>query len=347
MVTMLQMVLRFGFFTLFGLFRVTTHHKLLFQNFFTLYNVKDYISSIQRIFPDFYLLQNAKEFLMQQYGIKQSFLETLFEPGVRSIYSQNLDNYNIIAALVNVQASNSATLRTFKHGNRNFFETAVRMITCQARYNHLHLNQSIVSIEKKTESYVITLEDGSTREFDAVVIAVPLEVSGISFINLEKVNKYIQSSSREFIKTHLATVKGKVNPAYFGLSHPSQVPNLITTTKTSEHEACPFLSVQTLWRSKEDQYTVTKILSKHPISKEQFQQMFLDIQEVQHFEFPYAYPKLRPLREEELKAPTQLDATPGGGLYYINSIETIASAMEASVYSAKNVAHMVVKKLSQ
>lgn len=110
---------------------------------------------------------------------------------------------------------------------------------------------------------------------------------------------------------------------------------------TAEDEATFFNSVGRLRGSAASggKASAYKVFSRQPLTGRQLKAMFADIAG-EPLVFPWkAYPRFTP---PERFSPFDL----GNGLYYVNAVETAASAMEMLCVSAKNIAMRIGERLS-
>jgi hypothetical protein len=182
------------------------------------------------------------------------------------------------------------------------------------------------------DKYVVSTKNDQ-QTYDAVVIGAPLEKCNIQFKNLPLVTTLFD---REFVSVCLTIVVGVVNPNYFGYEHTEDVPQVIRTTVTADQH-CKFLTFQALWYDSVRNEKIIKVQSLKELSDQDLKQMFSKISFVHKHKFEYGYPRLRPLHKNE-----KLPARFRKGLYYINSVESLSSAMEASCWSGKNIAQILV-----
>lgn len=341
-INMIYLLYMFGVSTIWSLMKFSKKNVHIFSSLFTQYKSKDYIDTfINKInAPVEFLSKNGKDYLLENYNINPKFLELIFEPAIRSIYSQGMEDYHTAAVLINAMAADSSYLRTFKHGNSYFFERLLKLCGDKVTVTRNKKVNQVTRLQNNNK-FEVKCSDGTVQNFDIVVLAAPLEKCDIEFINLDEVAKYQKESKVEYIKTYLTVVVGEVNPKYFNCNSIEEVPQVIRTTQSSEKNDCDFTSFQTIWKSKSGQ-PITKILSKMEISEIVLNKMFLNRSRVERYTFDYAYPKLRTLSKECLQAPcTFCD----NKFFYLNSIEKIGSAIEALTYSARNVSTLIESSL--
>lgn len=191
--------------------------------------------------------------------------------------------------------------------------------------------------------------------YDIVVIATPLH-QGKSDITFSGFSPPIPSYYPGLYHQNVATlVHGMVNMSYLGTTVPASeftVSDILTT----DSKGCAINSLSSLdpvhipqgyKRSPASQTKVWKVFSQQPLSQKQLQDMFLSWDFVSESKW-LAYPSYRP---PQRKTPPFILHN---RLYYLNSVEWAASAMEMSAISARNVAllahhrwHQQVSKIDQ
>jgi prenylcysteine oxidase/farnesylcysteine lyase len=185
----------------------------------------------------------------------------------------------------------------------------------------------VVSITAVDGKYEVASEGGAVT-CDAVVIATSLDESKILFtppVNLVK---------RHMQHTFTTFVRGLLNSDYFGSTSES-IPELIGT---KEDPNIPFSSISIL-----KEYNATdrayKVFSRAPLSDELLDLLFSTRRSTIRIDWA-AYPHYT---APEKFSPYILDEK---HLYYINSFENAASAIEAAAVSAQNVARLLLSRLS-
>jgi prenylcysteine oxidase / farnesylcysteine lyase len=168
--------------------------------------------------------------------------------------------------------------------------------------------------------------------FDAVVMAVPVELSRIAFD--APLDAHVDRTQRAFQVTHVTLVEARLNPAYFGVQAHA-LPHLIMTT---EDERVPFSSLMAWYRVQEQgEQRGYKIFSRTPISDQLLSELFVDSTWVHRTAF-HAYPVLKPQPMPTFRL--------HDGLFYVNAIESAFSTMETEAIGARNVASLVASYLN-
>ena len=213
----------------------------------------------------------------------------------------------------------------------------------------------VTTVEKKTDSdgsvkYTLTYAspgvdgDEETADYDAVILAAPLDDCGIKFEGFDK-PIYTKTSTQPYHQTIATFVKGQLNPTFFGESsiNRSFPITILTTENKKEEVAINSMSVQVpvdvkekdlpkyLKPLTEEPIRVWKIFSNSPLTDDDLSKIFKSYEQVEHKVWR-AYPNYYPPEEF---TPFVLD---NSRLFYVNCIEKAASAMEMSVIASKNCA---------
>lgn len=184
------------------------------------------------------------------------------------------------------------------------------------------------SRHRSTPSEQLAWQQEVVGPYEAVVLATPLEHSGINFRGMA-VKSIPKRTYQKIVTNYIA---GRLRASYFGTT---QLPtDLLLTTG---HAATPFSVISPI-RRLPDGRTLYKLFSDDRLSSSLRHEMFDNVTEVDYREW-YAYPHLAPL---EADTPFQL----APGLFYNNAIESAASAMEMSAIAAKNSALLVARHLA-
>ncbi|KAF8660051.1 hypothetical protein HU200_058137 [Digitaria exilis] len=162
------------------------------------------------------------------------------------------------------------------------------------------------------------------------VVATPLDEVNITL------SPPISIPQRKMQHTHATFVRGLLNPGYFGLNSASDIPELIGTLEVPD---IPFSCISVLKRYGEDDRTY-KMFSRAKLDDDLLDQIFSSARKETIRINWAAYPHYE--APEEF-APIVLD---GKQLYYVNTFESAASAMETGAVAAENVARLIISRLS-
>ena len=194
----------------------------------------------------------------------------------------------------------------------------------------LNLNQ-VTHISSSESGYTLTYSTTDTPElsehFDAVVLATPLHDADITFS--EDLQSSVSAQVKPFQRTIATFVNGALAPLIPGEVNTDDV----LTVNSKEAKEIGFSSIGSKGNSN------YKVFSNEPLTVTQMAKMFSIINEVKVVDW-MAYPKY--------SVPDTLpDFELAPGLYYINAIESAASAIEMSCIGSKNVALLVHQYLNK
>ncbi|KAG8044038.1 hypothetical protein GUJ93_ZPchr0458g22440 [Zizania palustris] len=179
----------------------------------------------------------------------------------------------------------------------------------------------------KAANATLHLQEG-IDSVETTVVATPLDEVDITF------SPPISIPPRKMQHTHTTFVRGLLNPEFFGLSSVLDIPELIGTMELPD---IPFSSISVLKKYSEEDMTY-KVFSRVKLDDSLLDQIFSTRKETIRINWP-AYPHYE---APEVFAPIILD---GKQLYYVNTFESAASAMETSAVAAENVARLVIARL--
>lgn len=167
------------------------------------------------------------------------------------------------------------------------------------------------------------------EDYDIVILASPLEHSKIQFpsdIDLKNTNLLPKKNYYYFIK-------GKLKNSVFNDYEASELPGmLISYNKTLSKNILYIRQLNDNFHKDEFKVNSDEILTEKDLL-EYFEPNY-KIKYINHWEM--AYPKLTPRKLETLPS-FQL----AENLFYLNAIESVASCMELSMISAKNIVNLI------
>ncbi len=301
------------------------------------------------------------ETLLAENNIYAPFSTDIIQAATRVNYAQNLAQIHGLEAMVCMAANGAMSVQG---GNWLIFDHMLRHDK-----NTVLLNTSVTSISLKQDSQGYSIKSSSApshgvevglhssvEDFDTVIIAAPLQYSNIS---IDPVPTYTPSPIPYVtLYVTLFTSPYRLNPFYFGLRDPSEVPTtILTTLLPNGQDPPPFFSLSTLrtvfnlkLQPPRKEY-VYKLFSPDPPRFSHLAKM-LDVPPGIHswssiYEDPniitwqynktwHSYPYLPPRVTFD---DPQLDAQ--GSLWYTSGIESFISTMETSSLMGKNVAQLI------
>ncbi len=304
---------------------------------------------------------SADDYLSRELGWSEKMVKELVTGALFTIYGQNT-KVNAFAALASLVAMEGDSLWSVVGGNRLFAKKALEASTAI-----LH-EREVCAIRRARKGgkvlYTIVTKDRSTadhdgspelpREFDAVIIANPLNTSTIKFEDFPTA-VYAESATTPYQRTVVTLIQGELNPTFFGVDHKfdENFPQYILTTNL-EDCAVDFSSLHLQIPAEVSasqgkvirrrvceggEIPVWRLSSPKPLTEQQKQLVFRKIESERMVDW-LAYPKYDPPEEFP---PFILD----DGVFYINGVEKAASAMEMSAIGAKNVALLAREYLAQ
>lgn len=164
---------------------------------------------------------------LRKNGVSDDFAREIIQSSTRVNYGQNLPLIHGVETMVCLAAEGSMSIQG---GNWQIFEGMV----AESGAN-LRLNTSVTSIERNTNKTVTlktdkssSLDDDTSLTFDEVVIAGPLQYSGLS------ISPPLEHTPDEipYVKLHVTLFASPhlLSPKYFGLDANTRAPNTVLTT---------------------------------------------------------------------------------------------------------------------
>jgi prenylcysteine oxidase/farnesylcysteine lyase len=197
------------------------------------------------------------------------------------------------------------------------------------------------SVEKLNDGGYRIATNGQEIDFDMVVLAAPTHQSDIKFINLDfKVPSvdYVQLYGTSILNT-VTIVFGEFDPKFFKLESVNQVPMEIMTPSDKTSTA-PFHSCGVLDQLNKT-HTLVKIFSQKELKDSFVDTMFTGDTKIWRHYWNGSYPNLPPL-SPDWNFPVVVD----NGFWYANGFERWISTMETQTISARNIANLIISKIS-
>ncbi|XP_053320077.1 prenylcysteine oxidase 1 [Spea bombifrons] len=278
---------------------------------------------------------------LQRAGFSQKFIDEIVTPAMRVNYNQGVKINGFVGAVS--LAGTDSGLWSVEGGNKLVCTGLVYSSKAQL------IQGTVTSMQEKVRPlksggtvklYELSYETSAgpgLEMYDIVVIATPLnkDVSNISFLGF---NPPIHTFSKRYQQTVATFVHGQLNSSFFGCSSPCrfEVSEILTTDNpklffSSVGAVSPVKAKSESEASQSaESLKVWKVFSPEPLTKDQLDLLFKSHHAVSEKKW-LAYPLYSP---PEKMPPVILHDR----IYYVNSIELAASAMEMSAISAKNVA---------
>lgn len=262
--------------------------------------------------------------MLMELGVKKKFIDELVTPITRIIYSQNagLGGFAGLSSLLGVYAGSVYHLT---EGN----DVLPRKLL-EASNSKVELETKVDRITKTSKDTFRIFVGDRYSDFDAVIIATPLEIADIEIEGVEKNWK-----PREYQKIYIRLMKGILNSRYFNLDSSSKLPSIVLTTKETDPITRFSLSHPT--KGNESWVTVT---STEPLSNDVLDGLLKNGKTVLDHTWTTAYPIFKPTQRIP---PTCLDKK----LLYLNAIESAASSLESSTFAALNSIKIIKNKITE
>jgi prenylcysteine oxidase/farnesylcysteine lyase len=260
--------------------------------------------------------------LLTEKGVDKVFIDEVVTPITRTIYSQDAD-IGGFAGLSSILAVYEGRSYSLDDGN-----SVLPMRLAERSGAEIKLGQKVNAIEKTSEGAYRVSTSKETGVFDAVVVATPMEHSGLEFDNIStETHEPIQYKT-----VYRRVVRGVIDPTYFGLAE-SKLPSMILTTE--EADPMTHFSIQKSMNGT----SLLMISSTEPLDDDLLDKIMTKRQTVLEYRWLAAYPIFKPLQE---LPKIRLDER----LTYLNAMEPAASSMESSALSALKAVRTIRSELS-
>ncbi|XP_050410806.1 prenylcysteine oxidase 1 [Patella vulgata] len=345
LVTMAKFFWRYGF----DVSNIETFLKeTFFDKFDRIYNLQDeglafttveeLLRAMDESFVNFTKI--TLQTLLEEKGYSERFINEIAMGALRTNYGQTTNVHAFVGAVS--LAGVEKGLWAVKGGN---FQIPERLLKkSKATLINAEVTQVILQKDSTDVSYEVNYKntaDGKTnsREYDIVVVAAPFRNSEKNKIEFVDFPTEIPSSITDFHRTLALFVQGTPNYTTYGFNSADDFPESVLTTnesifwnsygKQSSVSGKKHLEKKT--DPTEDDIVSKIFLNKVP-TEEQVRLLFQTRKELRLVDW-LAYPEYKP--NMELPAFVLYDQ-----LYYVNAIESAASAVEMDVIGARNVANL-------
>jgi prenylcysteine oxidase/farnesylcysteine lyase len=303
---------------------------------------------------------DAAKFLEEEHEIDSRLVEEIVAGISRVNYNQG--DLNAFADMVSLSGAGLAggALGSVRGGNARVMEGLLRTSGADVRLKTKvkevkSLTPASQNLSRPAQFRVIVeseLHGEEALDFDAVVIAAPLESAELSLEGFDSSLSPGAAVRREYQTTHVTFVEAKgLSPEFFGNKDPSArrfrdegvaAMSTVMTTETPENS---FSSVAVHGAaSGAEGGRIYKIFSRQKTTDSLVASMFSEVNEASTTRLQWqAYPKLKPamMRDEALSPPFRLASR----LWYVNAMESAVSCMECEAVGARNVANGLVREL--
>jgi prenylcysteine oxidase / farnesylcysteine lyase len=277
-------------------------------------------------------------------GIDVNVQTDFVEPLLRVIYDQGLSAHAFASLVALTSAVGSGSVAA---GNSELVAALF------ARANAVvALNTTVTTVRALADGgyFVETALAGGGFRADKVVLACPIEFADIRFDNIT----LPPMQAREFEHWYVTVVRAAaVDPAYFGLPPTATVPENVLTKAgcaSASGSPCPFNVIQ-LEVSLAQGDNVYKLFSNTDVQAD-LDHIFQGVSHVHVQHWPFTFPKLKPVAVPSAAGSAAVsgyqpivlhDEGSGGGILYLNTMESVASAMEGSVIAGRNAAMLIAQ----
>ncbi|KAL6079602.1 Prenylcysteine oxidase-like [Balamuthia mandrillaris] len=279
----------------------------------------------------------AYDYAKAHYWVSDRFLWQDVLPVTRVIYDQNL-NLTAFAGWTSLLAGTTESFST-EGGNDVFVQTLVNASKARVMLNTKVMDVSKANNKNNPTSYLVTYAKNQndtkkieldSQMFDVVILAAPFEFSGIRWNKFKLPN----IKPRPYVHWFVTMVQSSgLNATYFGKAKTEQVPDSILTTGNS---TAPFVVVSI--QAQPDPTTkIYKIFSNEDVS-DRLNSIFVNVTNhvVQHWN--YTFPVYKAMNDDDYQPIVLHD-----NLFYLNAMESVATAMECSVIAGRNIALLIKK----
>ncbi|CEM24373.1 unnamed protein product [Vitrella brassicaformis CCMP3155] len=170
----------------------------------------------------------------------------------------------------------------------------------------------------------------SDAHYDAVVLAAPMGLSGISLDDSIPIVEEAVEEPLKYQTTYATFVAcDGVDKKYFSMKHDEPVDLIFTP----EIASLPITSIGLQGYTPTDKRHVYKVFSRTPPPDSLLKEMFVNISTITRVDWLAAYPILRPMAHWPHFRFRR-------GMYYVSAMEAPVSCMESEAVGARNVAHL-------
>ncbi|XP_067929623.1 prenylcysteine oxidase 1-like [Watersipora subatra] len=334
-ISSLQLIWRYGL----DLIRIQRSTSRLLSDFGRIYGWQEELQSFTTV-PNL-LLAMSDEIMastkmsfkdkLDELKISMKFTEELAVAAARNNYAQFPASLHGFVGSVSIAGAEPG-LWAVQGGNYQVPQHLLKSSGAQTISSRVTKVSNITSNSSRP-LYRLETADGLTAEYDLVVLAFPL-VKGAVEVEFEGFNTDIKGYEQPFHRVFVYIVDGVPNHKHFGYDSLHDMPSIIFPLSENDfyntlQEIVPVSgdsNPQKLW----------KVFANTKLTEQQLDTLFASRKSMEIIDW-LAYPEYQP---DETFASFVL----APGLYYVNAIESAASAMEMSAMAAVNVAYLMVNE---
>ncbi|KAI8976748.1 Prenylcysteine lyase-domain-containing protein [Pilobolus umbonatus] len=321
--------------------------KSLVKQFTEIYNMKEGYSNMADIVRELgieELLNTTAIDYLNKMGIFDKFSYEVLQSATRGNYCQDLNIVHALATMVSMEADNGVW--SIEGGNYRIFEEYGKRSGADIRLNTKVISvANIVEIDtfgKSVNRYAVQTSDGSTQVYDEVILAAPINYSGIRF------PFPTQQHHREYHVVYVTLVTGHTNADYFNTAI-QDLPEFIVSTGyplvenyVNGHANITTFSVH---GQMDDGESLIKIFSPNKLTENELDTMFLS-RSWTYRKGWHAFPELYPIQDEDDYAPNIIRANEHDdfGIIYTGAFEQFISTMETQTISGLNAVRLLKDK---
>ncbi|KAF2368919.1 Prenylcysteine lyase [Trinorchestia longiramus] len=353
-VTLARLFWRYGL----SIYRLDAANKQMLRFFQRIYEAqargetfmdgRELLKAMDPSFPAL-LSQTTREHL-QHLGVSSTVINEVVTAVTLANYGQTPDVHAFVGA-ISVAAA-SPELWAVKGGNKQIPELLLGKARVSLLRRHVtdvivtNVSQSLhtfmvnsVETSGGTQDESTEAQDLRVQPYDAVIVAAPLtaDTSNINFHNTT--SKF--SFPGHYQRIIATLVLGRIRKQTFGLSIDDSLDEIFAINPDLFYNAIGLLENVDIEKcSNLDTIVVHKVFSRLPLTEYQINMLFDQVIDTKIVDWR-AYPHYNASEHQ----PALFELQPG--LYHLNAIEWLGSAMEMSAIAAKNVALLAFKHLTQ
>ncbi|RUS84143.1 hypothetical protein EGW08_008117 [Elysia chlorotica] len=278
--------------------------------------------------------------VLQDIGLSQTFIDEFAAAAVKDNYGQTVEA-NGFLGVVSLMAV-EPELWSIQDGNQQMAEILLR----ESKANLVKGTVKTVALIKDDMgtggvSYELDYTKGTdstkteSREYDIVIVAAPLNEETKNKISFADFPVEVLSFKQDYLKLVCAFVQGKINASAFNVDSPKECPDAIISISPNYYfnsvvmrsPVSPNTKPETSLGADE---AVWRVFFSHNPTEEDISRLFVSHSDLRLVDW-WAYPEYR--AGMELPPFMLYDR-----LYYVNAIESAASAMEMALIGGRNVA---------
>lgn len=271
---------------------------------------------------------------LESEGLSNRFVREFVNGAARSIYAQDASMHALACLVVMAAVEQVGSTFAVEGGNVQLCRELLEEADADVRTGTPVRRVARRAGPGPRPSYVVETVDEDTcgEAFDAVCIATPLELAEIE---LDDIEVPPEATSREYLTVRVTVVVGRVDPRYFGEEDRDGVPGFVVTEEGSDD---PFMFLLKRDEIRDGEDAIYQLWNRERVPEERLAEPFSSVSETRQVTWE-AFPRLTPGAE---MPPFRIEP----GCYYVNAMESIASAMEIQAIGSRNVANLLADDLA-